>query len=187
MPKSCGWCVNSEDHTIWVTFYKLGIRVQNCWAIIWGEGRRKIFYVSEWWFGFPPPSHNFTKQWQEGFANLSPNVTWPFWVAIWLWHPWVLSENVKKIKKSRVQKICLKAQILCVCVRVGGFESGCHFAVGLFLFLFLFLISKLHKAGALPRRIWCRKAQATLKIQASKENRKNKSKNGYSYHLRLSG
>lgn len=174
----CGWCVNSEDHIIWMTSYKLGICVQNCSAIIWGEGRRKeIFYILEWWLDFPPPSHNFTKRWQEGFADLSPNVTWPFWVAIWLWHPRVLSKNVKKIK-SRVWKICLKAQMF-VCVWGLGVESGCHFAVDSFFVLFCFvLMSKLHKTGALPRRIWCGKAQAALKRQTSKENRKIKVKTG---------
>lgn len=171
--------ISFEQHCI-----SCGICVQNYSAIIWGEGIwKEMFYVSDG--RFPPPPSQF---YQNGDRKACPskNIGFSylqFWVAIWLWHPCVLSENVKKIKMpcSNHRGSVLKHRWFCVC-EGWELESGCHFVVG----LFLFLMSKLHKGGALPRRIWCRKAQATLKIQTNKQ-KKIEIKNGYSCHLRLSG
>lgn len=185
LPKSCGWCVDSEDLIIWVTLYTSGICVQNCSAMIWGEGRRNIlcFWMTS---GFPLPTRNFTNGDRKalrtclsktvGSSCLQCHMTIlsGHWTSASPYVKWKCEED----KKSCVfRRSVLKHRCLCVCVRGWGLESGCRFAVG--LFLFLFLVSKLHKAGALLRRIWCRKAQATLKIQSSKENRKIKRKNGY--------
>lgn len=150
------------------------------------RGREKKYFMFLMTAGFPLPTHNFTNGDRKalptclsktvGSSCLQCHMTIlsGHWTSASPYVKWKCEED----KKSYVfRRSVLKHRCLCVCVRGWGLDSGCRFAVG--LFLFLFLVSKLHKAGALLRRIWCRKAQATLKIQSSKENRKNKHKNGY--------
>lgn len=149
-----------------------------------GREKKYFMFLNDLWFS---SSHSqFYQRRQEGFTDLSlqtvgssclqchMTILSGHWTSASPYVKWKCEED----KKSCVfRRSVLKHRCLCVCVRGWGLESGCRFAVG--LFLFLFLVSKLHKAGALLRRIWCRKAQATLKIQSSKENRKIKRKNGY--------
>lgn len=127
LPKSYGWCIDSEASIIWTTLCKLGICVQNYSAIIWGEGiRKEIFYVSNDSLFFPSlpqfyqnsdrkalpacPTKSIGSSYLQCHRTiLSGHMTLASQCVIWKCE----EEKNAMLKPPR---ICLQAQIiLCVC------------------------------------------------------------------------